>query len=101
MALRTMEAMELHCIFKKMYDAGCEYVIMETSSHALDLDRCMGLKFDVGVFTNLTQDHLNYHATMEDYASAKAKLFHQIPREIRGIFICPNHPCTSYVTRLA
>ena len=71
----TPEAMELHWIFKEMYDAGCEYVVMETSSHALDLDRCLGLKFDVGVYTNLTQDHLNYHSDMENYASAKAKLF--------------------------
>ncbi|MDO5479506.1 MAG: UDP-N-acetylmuramoyl-L-alanyl-D-glutamate--2,6-diaminopimelate ligase, partial [Clostridia bacterium] len=71
----TPEAMELHWIFKEMYEAGCEYVIMETSSHALDLDRCLGLTFDVGVFTNLTQDHLNYHIDMENYASAKAKLF--------------------------
>ncbi len=71
----TPEAMELHEIFKKMADEGCEYVIMETSSHALDLDRCLGLKFEVGVFTNLTQDHLNYHKDMESYANAKAKLF--------------------------
>lgn len=71
----TPEAMELHGIFKKMADEGCEYVIMETSSHALDLDRCLGLKFEVGVFTNLTQDHLNYHNDMESYAEAKAKLF--------------------------
>ena len=71
----TPEAMELHWIFKEMYEAGCEYVVMETSSHALALDRCLGLTFDVGVFTNLTQDHLNYHNDMEDYAEAKAKLF--------------------------
>ena len=71
----TPEAMELHWIFSEMKKAGCEYVIMETSSHALALDRCLGLKFDVGVFTNLTQDHLNYHIDMEGYAQAKAKLF--------------------------
>lgn len=71
----TPEAMELHWIFSQMEKAGCEYVIMETSSHALALDRCLGLKFDVGVFTNLTQDHLNYHVNMESYAEAKAKLF--------------------------
>ena len=71
----TPEAMELHWIFREMLDAGCEYVIMETSSHALSLDRCLGLTFDVGVFTNLTQDHLNYHSDMENYALAKAKLF--------------------------
>ena len=71
----TPEAMELHWIFSEMEKAGCEYVIMETSSHALALDRCLGLEFAVGVFTNLTQDHLNYHIDMESYAEAKAKLF--------------------------
>ncbi len=71
----TPEAMELHGIFRKMLDEGCQYVIMETSSHALALDRCLGLKFEVGVFTNLTQDHLNYHIDMENYAAAKSKLF--------------------------
>lgn len=71
----TPEATELHSIFKKMADAGCKYVVMEVSSHALALSRCEGLSFEVGVFTNLTEDHLNYHKDMADYAAAKAKLF--------------------------
>ncbi len=71
----TPEAEELHGIFKKMADAGCKYVVMEVSSHALALHRCEGLNFEVGVFTNLTEDHLNYHKDMDDYAAAKAKLF--------------------------
>ncbi len=73
----TPEALELHGIFKAMAEAGCEYVIMETSSHALSLDRLAGLTFEVGVFTNLTEDHLNYHKDMDDYAAAKATLFEQ------------------------
>lgn len=71
----TPEAEELHGIFKKMADEGCKYVVMEVSSHALALHRCEGLNFEVGVFTNLTEDHLNYHKDMDDYAQAKSKLF--------------------------
>lgn len=71
----TPEAIELHSIFKKMADEGCKYAVMEVSSHALALHRCEGLSFEVGVFTNLTEDHLNYHKDMDDYAAAKSKLF--------------------------
>lgn len=73
----TPEALELHGVFKAMAEAGCKYVVMEASSHALALDRLAGLTFEVGVFTNLTEDHLNYHKDMDDYAAAKAKLFEQ------------------------
>ncbi|MDP4133900.1 MAG: UDP-N-acetylmuramoyl-L-alanyl-D-glutamate--2,6-diaminopimelate ligase [Bacillota bacterium] len=71
----TPEAPELHELFRKMADAGCKYVVMENSSHALDLNRCLGIEFEVGVFTNLTEDHLNYHKDMDDYARAKSILF--------------------------
>lgn len=54
---------------------GCEYVVMEVSSHALDKNRVLGLEFDEVAFTNLTQDHLDYHKTLENYATAKRKLF--------------------------
>ena len=54
---------------------GCEYVVMEVSSHALDKNRVFGLEFDEVAFTNLTQDHLDYHKTLENYANAKRKLF--------------------------
>lgn len=73
----TPESYELQKLFRRMADAGCSYVIMETSSHALALDRVAGFRYDVGVFTNLTQDHLDFHVTMEEYAKAKAKLFSQ------------------------
>ena len=66
------EAQEL---FAKMYDAGCTHVVMETSSHALHQGRIHGVWYDVGIFTNLTQDHLDYHETMEAYCDAKAILF--------------------------
>lgn len=71
----TPESFELQKLFARMRDAGCTYVVMEVSSHALFLDRVYGVRYKVGVFTNLTQDHLDFHKTMEDYCDAKAILF--------------------------
>lgn len=70
----TPNALELQQLFTEMVHYGAEYVVMEVSSHALELDRVYGCRFDVGVFTNLTQDHLDFHKTMENYLNAKAKL---------------------------
>ena len=71
----TPESYELQKLFAEMYSAGCKYVIMEVSSHSLALDRVGGVRFNVAVFTNLTQDHLDFHKTMGEYAGAKALLF--------------------------
>lgn len=71
----TPNSLELRKIFAKMLEMGAEYVVMEVSSHALDLHRVEGITYDVGVFTNLTRDHLDYHKTMENYFLAKKKLF--------------------------
>ncbi len=71
----TPDAYELHETFAKMWDAGCRYAVMEVSSHALDQKRVYGLEYAVAAFTNLTQDHLDYHGTMENYLQAKKKLF--------------------------
>ncbi len=71
----TPESFELQRLFARMRDAGCTHVVMEVSSHALFLDRVYGVFYDVGVFTNLTQDHLDFHKTMEAYCDAKARLF--------------------------
>ena len=71
----TPESYELHALFARMRDAGCTHVIMEVSSHSLVLDRVHGIRFAVGAFTNLTQDHLDFHKTMEEYRKAKAMLF--------------------------
>ncbi len=71
----TPDAYTLNSLFAKMRDAGCEYAIMEVSSHALDQKRVYGIEFDVAAFTNLTQDHLDYHVTMDNYLEAKKKLF--------------------------
>ncbi len=71
----TPNALELEQLFSEMVHYGADYVVMEVSSHALELDRVYGCNFDVGVFTNLTQDHLDFHKTMENYLNAKSKLF--------------------------
>ena len=73
--LTTPDAFELHELFSKMVKAGCKYVVMEVSSHALDQKRAHGLHFHQAIFTNLTQDHLDYHGTMENYLNAKKRLF--------------------------
>lgn len=71
----TPDPAQLHALFARMVDAGCEYAVMEVSSHALDQYRVSGCQFEAAVFTNLTQDHLDYHGTMENYFQAKKKLF--------------------------
>ncbi len=71
----TPESFEVQKIFREMADAGCTHVVMEVSSHALFLERVGGIRFKVGIFTNLTQDHLDFHETMENYCDAKAILF--------------------------
>ena len=71
----TPESYELHKLFREMADTGCRYVVMEVSSHALFLDRVYGIRFEVGVFMNLTPEHLDFHKSMDEYAEAKALLF--------------------------
>lgn len=71
----TPEAYELNSVFDLMRKDGCEYAVMEVSSHALDQRRVCDLDFEVAVFTNLTQDHLDYHITMDNYLAAKKRLF--------------------------
>ena len=71
----TPDVIDLQEILDKMYKQNIDYVVMEVSSHALDMNRIAGCEYDTAMFTNLTQDHLDYHKTMENYALAKAKLF--------------------------
>ncbi len=71
----TPESYELQKLFRQMADAGCTHVVMEVSSHSLTLKRVAGVEFDAAVFTNLSQDHLDFHGTMEEYAAAKKLLF--------------------------
>jgi UDP-N-acetylmuramoyl-L-alanyl-D-glutamate--2,6-diaminopimelate ligase len=71
----TPLVLQMHALLAELRDAGAQAVAMEVSSHALDQGRVDGVHFDVGVFTNLTRDHLDYHGTMDAYGAAKAKLF--------------------------
>ena len=71
----TPESLELQELFAKMRDADCTHVVMEVSSHALTLHRVGGVHFDVAAFTNLTEDHLDFHKTMDEYCDAKTELF--------------------------
>ena len=75
----TPEAIDLQSTFREMVDAGDSACVMEVSSHALALGRCDGVDFEVGVFTNLSQDHLDFHSDMEDYFGAKRLLFESRP----------------------
>ena len=71
---------DVDLLYQMLLDAkeeNCEYVVMEVSSHALDKDRIYGLEFDEVAFTNLTQDHLDYHETIKNYIMAKQKLFYK------------------------
>ena len=81
----TPESFELQALFARMRDAGCKYVIMEVSSHAIALERVAGVHFDVAAFTNLTGDHLDFHKTMENYCDTKAELFR---RCTKGVLNC-------------
>ncbi|WP_044642470.1 UDP-N-acetylmuramoyl-L-alanyl-D-glutamate--2,6-diaminopimelate ligase [Risungbinella massiliensis] len=74
----TPDVLELQHCFYQMIQEGCEYATIEASSHALDLGRTRGAQIQIAVFTNLTQDHLDYHATMEEYRAAKGLLFSQL-----------------------
>jgi len=71
----TPGALDLQALLAKMVESGLTDAVMEVSSHALALDRTSGCEFDVAVFTNLTQDHLDFHHTMDEYFEAKSRLF--------------------------
>ena len=75
----TPDPISLNKMLSKMVDAGCEYVFMEVSSHAIHQKRVSGLTFAGGIFTNLTQDHLDYHKTMGEYLKAKKVFFDKLP----------------------
>jgi UDP-N-acetylmuramoyl-L-alanyl-D-glutamate--2,6-diaminopimelate ligase len=103
----TPESLELNTLLATMAGRGCTAVVMEVSSHALALSRVFGLRFAAGVFTNFTQDHLDFHGTMEEYFRAKKRLFDMLPPEAvaitnaddpRGREIVANSPaqCLTY-----
>ena len=78
----TPESFELQGLFARMRDAGCTHVVMEVSSHAIALDRVGGVRFDAAGFTNLTEDHLDFHKTMDHYCDTKAELFRRCEKGV-------------------
>ena len=76
----TPDPIQLNQLLARMADAGCEYVFMECSSHAIHQHRIGGLRFEGGIFTNLTRDHLDYHGTFENYRDAKKAFFDSLPK---------------------
>ncbi|MEW1955756.1 UDP-N-acetylmuramoyl-L-alanyl-D-glutamate--2,6-diaminopimelate ligase [Terrabacter sp. NPDC080008] len=82
----TPEATDLHALLAVMGERGLDACVMEVSSHALELHRVDGVVYDVALFTNLSQDHLDFHASMEDYFAAKASLF--TPQRARSAVVC-------------
>lgn len=80
-SLTTPDPLELHKVFSDMYDNGVETVVMEVSAHAIYLDKVYGMNFFISLFTNFTQDHLDFFGDMEHYRDAKLKFFKEIPSE--------------------
>ena len=98
----TPESWEVQKLLREMADAGCSHVVMEASSHALVLHRLDGICFAAGIFTNLTQDHLDFHKTMEAYREAKGLLFRQCSAAIlnlddeAGRYYADTAPCPRF-----
>ncbi len=74
----TLEALEIQQFLRRMLDAGVRYAVIEATSHGLELQRVRGCDFDVGVVTNITHEHLDFHKTIENYRRAKARLFEML-----------------------
>lgn len=81
----TPDPYQLHGLLRSMVNDGCTHVVMEVSSHGLVQQRTAGILFQVGIFTNLTQDHLDYHHTMEEYKEAKSLLFAQSEQVVLNV----------------
>lgn len=104
--LTTPDPYMLHKLFKEMKENGCECVVMEASAHALALNKLDGINFDLGVLTNITEDHLDFFGNMENYANAKLKLFDKNRVKLgiicgddhigRGLLLRPKVPVISY-----
>jgi UDP-N-acetylmuramoyl-L-alanyl-D-glutamate--2,6-diaminopimelate ligase len=90
--MTTPPALEVSRALHSMAEAGCVAVVMEASSHALDQKRLDALSIDIGIFTNLSGDHLDYHKSMENYAAAKARLFEMLPAASANTSATSNNP---------
>ena len=96
--LTTSDAIELARDMRRMVEADSSHLVMEVSSHALDQRRVAGLEFDVAGFTNLSHDHLDYHATLDDYAEAKKRLFDSLDEDATAI-VNGDDPHASYMLK--
>jgi len=85
-SLTTPESNDLNMLFHEMYSQGCKYAVMEVSSHSLVLKRVHKLSFSAGIFTNLTQDHLDFHTSFENYFNAKKILFDNLESSASAIY---------------
>lgn len=100
----TPESPDLQALFSQMVEEDCEYAIMEVSSHALALERVGGVQYDVAAFTNLTEDHLDFHKTMDNYAETKAILFDRCHKAVGNLddswyaTVCGNAKCPVLTT---
>lgn len=98
-SLTTPSIIDLQKIFKKMLDKNVEIAAMEVSSHAIALGRVHDIHFHGGCFTNLSQDHLDFHKTMEEYAETKAKLFSMIDRKGFALYNKDSSYAGKFITR--
>jgi len=105
----TLDPVTLNRFLRMMVDAGCEYAFMEVSSHAIHQKRVYGLKFAGGIFTNLTQDHLDYHKNMQEYRDVKKSFFDDLPSDAfaltniddkNGLFMIQNTQAKKYTYSL-
>lgn len=101
----TPDILTLNKIFSEAVEAGCEYAVMEVSSHGIHQNRIAGLKFEIGVFSNISHDHLDYHKTFAEYIKAKKKFFDELPKTAKaltniddknGIIMLQNSPAKRY-----
>ncbi|GAB7387665.1 UDP-N-acetylmuramoyl-L-alanyl-D-glutamate--2,6-diaminopimelate ligase [Bacillaceae bacterium] len=101
----TPDILDLQKSFYRMNEVGTEYAVIEVSSHALDIGRVRGCRFRTAVFTNLTQDHLDYHRTMENYRMAKSLLFSQLgngydPDDLRFAVLNADDPAAEFFAKV-
>lgn len=97
-SMTTLPPVELCATLARAVESGATHAVLEVSSHALDQRRCAGLSFAAGVFTNLTQDHLDYHESMDAYGRAKKRLFDSLPQSASAV-VCADDPSVMLMTQ--
>jgi UDP-N-acetylmuramoyl-L-alanyl-D-glutamate--2,6-diaminopimelate ligase len=95
--MTTVDALTLNKRIKQIADQGAKYLVLEVTSHALAEFRTLGIPIEIGIFTNLTHEHLDYHKTLEGYRNAKGKLFKKAKLSILNA----DDPATKHYTKIA